>query len=86
MKVIYKYPIEITATQTVVMSMNHKLLHVGEQSGELVLWALVDKDDVKTAITISIYGTGNPASTADYEEYIGTVQMSNGLVWHVYKA
>jgi hypothetical protein len=35
---------------------------------------------------IEIYGTGNPhpADPSFLRSYIGTVQMMDGLVWHVY--
>jgi hypothetical protein len=89
MKVIYKYPLEITDTQTVELPYEHRILSVQAQNGILCLWAAVDLEETfKADRTIRIIGTGNQSDELDFYfsgdmEFISTVQLS-GLVWHVF--
>lgn len=66
-----------------------QLLSVGEQAGELVLWALVDTHtgDKIERRTITVVGTGHPVPFMPFyrPEFIGTVQMQSGIVLHVFE-
>lgn len=84
MKTIFKYELAITDNQYLCIPSPAEILHVGEQNGKLMLWAVVDNGLEMISIGISIFGTGNPASTLG-KTHIGTVQMSNGLVWHIFR-
>ncbi len=100
MRKIYKYPLEIKDVQTIEMPTESKILSVGVQSEnggflddiifneQPVIWVLVDLENYntpKTTIrTIHIIGTGNPIPEIQLK-FIGTVQMSKGLVWHVFE-
>jgi hypothetical protein len=94
MRRIFKYPLEITDTQTLVTGKNPEPLSVQYQHGKLTLWALVDDDsdmqDVETLsrLEIRIFGTGH---AVDWEDavltFLGTVQDPTSvmpLVWHVF--
>lgn len=67
-----------------VMPRIRQCLHVGEQEGEIVLWAAVDPNAGKEHRQFFILGTGwrIPAEAVYYR---GTVQMPSELVWHVWE-
>lgn len=85
MKTIYKYKLKQVDTQTVKMPNDAQILSVGEQDGELMLWARVDTANEKEARKIEIYGDGARALDEHELSFIGTVQMSAGLVWHIFE-
>lgn len=66
-----------------------------EQNDKLAMWAVVNTDKPIKPRSISLFGTGHEAedkltdfsydSPSGYTaEHIGTVQMRNGLVWHLF--
>ena len=57
-----------------------KILHLGEQRGKLMVWTLW-KDEPETQRFV-ILGTGQ--SPSECAVHLGTVQMENGVVWHVF--
>ena len=81
MGMIYKY--QLTGTDTLNLREGSKALHVGEQDGKLFLWATVDNSAEPMPLTFVTIPTGANAPS-DYT-HIGTVQMSDGLVWHVFQ-
>lgn len=84
---IYKYVLEQTDKQTVETPQRAQALHVGEQNGELCLWAAVDPSSPPMKRPVRIVGTGQEfGAELDGEDlrFLGTVQMSSGLVWHVF--
>lgn len=84
---IYKYDLEITDMQDIKTFRGARVLSAAEQDGKLRIWALVDIDEEYRNKSIQIIGTGNPISynIAEYNwEFVGTVLMSNGLVWHIF--
>lgn len=88
MKVIYKYELDITGTQSIKLYAGYKILSVQEQNGKLILWVVVNTDNNPQFMQIEIVGTGHeitePNELFAYWEHISTVQMNNGLVWHVF--
>jgi hypothetical protein len=85
---IYKYELEITDTQTIMMPSRAKLLSVqpsdpNRQENRLWVWALVDEKVPSASREFLIVGTGNPCNINFYA-YLGTCMMPNGLVWHVF--
>lgn len=58
-----------------------ELLHAGEQDGELVLWARVDQLAGPALRWIVVSATGQMVYS---QPHVGTVQMPDGLVWHVF--
>ena len=83
---IYKYPLNITDEQTVLMPKEATILCVQMQHGIPCLWAEVDLEQEGDRRTIYTFGMGNPISIPAVErDYVGTYQMSNGgLIWHVF--
>lgn len=85
MKAIWKYKLTITDEQTITMPPEAKVLSAHEQDGELCIWALVTPATAKSARTFLVIGTGNPCPPLTNCDFIGTVLMPNGLVWHVFE-
>lgn len=83
MLTIYKYPLKITDRQTVNMPFGAAPVSVGEQGGQLVVWAKVNTNHSCEPLSFRVCGTGHPVLDDETAVYIGTVQMENGLVWHV---
>lgn len=82
---IWKYPLEITDRQNVMMPEGAQILTAHMQGETLCLWALVNSQAPKQRRDIEIIGTGNPAQEAN-RKYIATTQMSGGaLIWHVFE-
>lgn len=80
---IFKYPVEDNGG-FVEMPKGAVVLSVGEQAGDLMVWCLVDTDKRVVSRQINVVGTGWNVSGFDAGKHLGTVQMSNGLVWHVF--
>lgn len=91
MRVIYKYRLAVTDTQTISMPAGAKLLTVQVQSGNSAqgdhpyLWALVETVAPLEDRTFITVGTGHPVSD-DSLNYLGTYQLHDGrLVFHVFE-
>jgi hypothetical protein len=83
-KKIYKYALNVTDEQTIIMPQRWKPLAVQFQGNQLCLWALVEVGRTYDGpVSIRVVGTGNPFEDADECHYIGTVQQPP-LVWHVF--
>lgn len=85
-KTIWKYPLEFTDTQNVMMPEGAEILTAQLQNGGgLCVWALVNPGAPQQRREIEVLGTGNPAPEAK-RRYIATVQMQGGkLVWHIFE-
>lgn len=83
MKVIYKYSLRVVHEQTLLMPANVKPLTVQRQDGFPTLWCEVFTEDRPVERRVFCVGIGNlmPVFPCDY---IGTVQMTDGTVWHYY--
>lgn len=82
---IWKWTLEITGEQTLLLPAGAKLLDVQMQNGDCCLWAICDEKAEKAPRHIAIYGTGHPIQD-DPGEYIATFQVYNGaLVYHVFE-
>ena len=95
MKTIWKFPLEVTDEQTVMMPKGAEILSAHVQVSvdvdaaheSVCLWALVDTDAKLQKRVVEIFGTGNPIDIPGVtHKFIGTVQMRGGsLVWHVFE-
>jgi len=86
MKTIWKFNIPITDEVDIIMPRLSRILSVAEAGfASLSVWALVDPDMPRTSRKFYIYGTGHPAPHADTQIYVGTVPMTNGLVFHLFR-
>lgn len=84
---VWKYELKTTDQQIISMPQGARPLHVGEQRGQICLWALVDPDPSLSMEErrIAIVGTGHVAPEFATAPYLGTVSMYGGsLVFHVF--
>lgn len=86
MRMVYKFKLEFTDKQEVLMPSGAEVVHVSEQYGNLCLWALCDPVAEKVKRVFRIAGTGN-GFVPDGSKHLGTVIMAGGaFVWHVFEA
>lgn len=87
MKAIWKYRLDITGRQEIHFPLGPvELLTVQMQYDELTLWAVVEPDVVEIQSRwFCVHGTGSKFPQDHLHRYIGTVQDSGGLVWHVFE-
>jgi hypothetical protein len=83
-RTIWKYELAPMGVTSLDMPAGSLVLHVGEQLGVPVLWALVEPSREIERRTVRVYGTGHPITADGLGRYVGTVQMASGLVWHVF--
>lgn len=84
---IWKFPLEITDEQNVMMPEGAVILSAQSQSDTLCLWAKVDAKAPLSRRTIRIFGTGHPVPDEPLI-FIATAQMLNAwgpLVWHIFE-
>lgn len=84
---IWKFPLQVTDVQDVMIPWCDRFLSVQEQNGQLVLWAMVNPTFSVLSTRVRIVGTGHDASDVITSglTYVGTVQMKDdALVWHVF--
>lgn len=88
MKRILKYQLDFKKLmsgqgQRVKLVKTASILTVQEQSGSLVMWAVIDDDDMPQEVSFFIYPTGE-ALPDQHGSYVTTVQLANGMVFHVF--
>lgn len=82
-RTIWKFPIELTDRQRVMMPDGAVILSAAIQSHSgLCVWAEVDPSAVKQPRTVYVVGTGHPLAV-DGARFVGTV-LDPPFVWHVY--
>lgn len=81
-KRIYKYTVTPRATTT--MPSGAVILSVGQQGDDIVCWAVVNPDAPKVERDISRFPTGGLAPSLRHASFIGTVQRTDGLVFHFF--
>jgi hypothetical protein len=79
--VIYKYRIGYDGASP-LMPQGAKVVHVGEQNGDIYLWASVNPNMLEERRTFTVVGTGHKAPPDSV--YVGTVQI-HPFVWHVFE-
>jgi len=91
MRKIYKHRLKITdEIQVLTLPPDSIVVHCGEQEAGLYVWVDGDVDaDEYIVVPFRIFGTGHLIKAASGAEedasHVGTVQMSNGFVWHIYE-
>ena len=89
-KVIYKYVLPEGGSAR-IKGWFTGIFTVGKQNNNLVMWAENNiekysgerwKENEKITVEITVLGTGCKYNYVG--DYIGTVQMDDGLVWHVF--
>ena len=82
---IWKYRLDITDVQKILMPRGARLLCVQTQDEDPKLWAEVDPKMAREERTILTVGTGNPIPWR-LGAYLGTYQLQQGrLVFHVFE-
>ncbi len=89
-KTIFKFELETTGMQKVVMPIDAEILTVQVQNDVPCLWALVDAHNggVTEERSIEIFGTGNPVpqGMGVDRKYLATYQLRGGdFVGHVFE-
>lgn len=84
---IFKYPLDLVDTQTILVHRGAIPLCVQVQNGIPCLWAIVDLAAATGGLTLRIIGTGHPIDDdLDSLTYLDTFQMMDGaLVFHVFR-
>ena len=86
---ILKYELEITDRQTISFGDSEgSPLSVAEQDGKLMMWCMVKEDKLLDGFShilkVEIVGTGHLSRKLYKGNFVGTVVMRNGFVWHVF--
>lgn len=87
MNTIWKFPLEITDKQTIVMPAGAQPLSVQVQNGAPYVWAQVNDSAGERDITFFVQATGAPYNRPlrMSVNFLGTIQMNEGaLVFHVF--
>lgn len=92
--IVYKYKLEQDPglVQGLTIPAGAKFLSAGEQHGELYVWCLLPNAEAMTYTRkVYVLGTGIEASHIQLGDiaslrFLNTVQMSSGLVWHIFVA
>ena len=86
-KTIYKYELRsLQDQQQISLPKGYTILSVGEQNGSIMVWAAVDPDVEMQLVNIRVVPTGGKLfDELALHIFLGTVQMKNGLVWHIFK-
>lgn len=84
-RTIYKYPLQFEPRQQVRMPADAGLLSVEMQRGDICIWAMVDLERDLEPRTFILAATGEEFD-ADGLFYVGTVQPSERLVFHLFEA
>ena len=84
---IYKYPLEVTDEQEVLLPVGYQILDIQLQEGRPCIWALVDESPImaKEKVIIECFGTGHEIKGGP-RRYISTIQIhGTGLVFHFFE-
>jgi hypothetical protein len=88
MKKIFKYPVEITDAQVLVLPLGARVLSAMEQNNGIVIYALVEPTvEFKKNVEIRIAGTGHDvAFDLQKFKFLSTVSTHGRFMWHVFYA
>jgi hypothetical protein len=87
---IWKFKLEITSYQTILMPIGSKILTVQTQNKTPTLWAICDTEVACEYMEFAILGTGHPFKEDAFypkkQKYIGTFQTLEGsFVGHLFQ-
>ena len=77
---VWKYTLD-HGTNNLMMPRNPKFLHLGEQHGTIMMWALVDTHAAMQSVQVDVVQTGEEAPNANGGMHIGTV-TARTMVFH----
>lgn len=81
---VFKYPIDLREWNYIDMPIGAKILSLQVQADVPCIWALVEPDMEHQTRKFLVVGTGHEVDPGS-SKFIGTVQMANGLVWHIFE-
>lgn len=82
---IWKFVVPIEDQPTVMMPGGARILSVGYQEPDIVIWALVEpKGIVIMERPLTLRGTGHPADGLGDLPFIGTVRVPPGMWFHLW--
>lgn len=81
--VIFKYQLNITDEQSLFVPQGFRPLSVGNQHGQVTMWAEVKALTPDRYVKVRIIGTGNMMPNMAGFHFVGTV-FQDPFVWHVY--
>lgn len=81
-RIIHNYQLAIGYNRIGVAGRNFKPLAVQLQHGHIALWGELEPADPGSRVVIQVFGTG--WEIPEGFSYIGTVQLTDGTVWHAY--
>lgn len=84
--VVWKFELQITDWQEVLMPIGAEILSVANQGEKLCLWAMVNPIADTSLRVIDIMGTGNffASHKSIPHKFVGTVLIGR-FVWHVFE-
>jgi len=85
MKVVYKYDVEIKSCVRLRIPGGGKIIKAALQRGILRIWAEVNTKNGDHFRYIRILATGESFPEDVYLDYIDTIFLENGLVFHIYE-
>ena len=83
MRTIYKYPLQITDYQTILIPEFALFTHIAMQYDKPTLWLEVDTSKPVESINILCFGTGMEIPESMELFHLGTV-IDGDFVWHFY--
>jgi len=85
-KKIFKYELQIKDLNKVIMKKGAEVLSIQTQNEIACIWALVDPYEIDENRFFEIFGTGNIVPQNSFRKFIGTFQLSGGLlVYHCFE-
>lgn len=85
MRTMWKYALNMTDDQVVMMPRGASVLSFQIQNEVPTIWSLVDSDQPTVSRRVIIVGTGHDASDTNGMFYVGTAQFGGGsLVLHLF--
>lgn len=81
---IWKHAVKV-ADQHISVPNSSKIIHFGEQDGELFVWSLAYPSGAAEQRRIIVVGTGWDAPPEHAARHIGTVIARSGHVWHAFE-
>lgn len=84
--VVHKYALVIGSPNLISLPIESKAIHVGEQEGVPTIWYQKPlQGNINTPRAIHVIGTGQLIMGIPKGCHIGSVQMFDGFVWHLYE-
>lgn len=89
-KSIWKFPLDTTDYQKVLMPKNAQILSIQAQNEIPCIWAIVDKEAESEEREFEIFGTGHQYKDDIWfgkeHSFVGTYQLNDGsLVFHCFE-